>query len=172
MNSVSASDVSRPPITTAPRLARTADPGSSASASGRSPAMSATVVMRIGRKRVRALSMTASRFSLPRRRSVFASSTTRMLRAREDDRRRIAQDHHRERAAVRAAPRPSGRDPVDRRDVMRFARDCGADLTGRDLVRIVRNHTIVDENPAFDGKPGVAHEGHVLARCTSNDRYR
>jgi len=29
MNSVSASDVSRPPITTAPRLARTADPGSS-----------------------------------------------------------------------------------------------------------------------------------------------
>ncbi len=55
---------------------------------------------------------------------------------------------------------------------MREARDCGADFTGRDLVRIVRNHIVVDEDDAFDGKPGVARERRVLARCTSNDRCR
>jgi hypothetical protein len=67
-----------PPTTAVPSGRRDSPPAPRPSASGRMPKMVASVVMRIGRRRMRAAPTTASTSSMPRARRWFANSTTRI----------------------------------------------------------------------------------------------
>ena len=67
-----------PVTSTMPMLLRAPAPGPVASTSGKWPAIVATEVIRIGRRRVPAASMTASSLVLPRSWSLLANSTIRM----------------------------------------------------------------------------------------------
>ena len=70
--SVSTSELKPPPQTTTPKLLRTLDPGTSASASGMFAATIEMLVIMIGRKRMRALSRIAAILFMPRSRNVLA----------------------------------------------------------------------------------------------------
>ncbi len=65
-------EVTRPPTTARAIGARISPPAPSASASGIIPKIIASVVIMIGRSRVRPAVMTASRRSIPRDRRTFA----------------------------------------------------------------------------------------------------
>ena len=71
-NSVKNSELVKPPMITVPIDLRNSAPSVIPSASGIMPAIIATVVMTIGRKRIVADSRIASTSSIPRARSVFA----------------------------------------------------------------------------------------------------
>jgi len=67
-----------PPTSTRPIELRAAAPGPVTSVSGKCPATVATLVMRMGRRRVAAASFTASIFDMPRACCTFANCTMRM----------------------------------------------------------------------------------------------
>jgi hypothetical protein len=70
--------IDMPPTRTRPIEFLAAAPAPVTSVSGKCPATVATLVIRIGRSRVRAASWTASSFDLPASWSLFANSTIRM----------------------------------------------------------------------------------------------
>ena len=67
-----------PPATAVPTECRPSWPAPSANASGSTPRMNASDVIRIGRSRMRAASMAASITDMPCRRSCSANSTIRI----------------------------------------------------------------------------------------------
>src|SRR5665213_1799463 len=76
--SVSSVDVITPPITARPSGARKSAPSPCPIATGSMPAMSASVVMMIGRSRMRPASISASRRDIPFSRAHFAKSMSRI----------------------------------------------------------------------------------------------
>ena len=71
-------DVIIPPMTVVPTDCRAADPAPVASASGSTPRMNASDVIRIGRSRMRAASTAASTIDRPSLRRCSANSTIRI----------------------------------------------------------------------------------------------
>src|ERR1043166_4141347 len=77
-NSVKNVPMIMPETSVMPMLLRAPAPGPAANTSGKCPNTVAALVMRIGRSRVPAASMTASSFAMPVSRSWFANCTIRM----------------------------------------------------------------------------------------------